>query len=254
MELDGYAMSLGLAFEYQGYQHFKPVPFIDSNLKKLKQRQQDDERKRQLCLQNGVTLLEISYLISHDKLQEHLLMKLNGLNRKLIIDDSPVKVEQLGVWHRKHLEEMQSIAAARGGKLLSKFYINSQTKLCWRCTKGHTWEAIPASIKRGRWCGECGDKRAAIKKLARTIDEMQALAKAKGGECLSPSYGGTDAKLRWRCIKGHEWEATPRCVIKGRWCRICGFERGANLRGLSLLRKCRNWQQNEAVNACRNAM
>ena len=225
MELDGYAESLGLAFEYHGVQHYKPIPFLESNLERLKQRQQDDDRKRQLCLQHGVTLLEIPYHVSHDKLQKHLIEKLNGLNRKLIIDASPVKIEQLGVWHRKHLEEMQNIAKARGGKLLSRFYINSQTKLRWRCAEGHTWEAIPASVKRGRWCGECGDKRAAIKKFAHTIDEMQTLAKARGGECLSSSYEGTDIKLRWRCEKGHEWEAAPRLVVKGRWCRICEQKR-----------------------------
>jgi hypothetical protein len=234
MELDGYAQSLKLAFEYQGYQHFKPIPFIDSNLEKLKVRQQDDERKRQLCFQHGVTLLEIHYDVSHDKLQKHLIEKLNGLNQKLIIDDSPAKIEQLGVWHRKHLEEMQSIAKARDGKLLSKFYINSQTKLRWRCAEGHSWEAVPNGIKRGSWCGECGDKRAAIKKFAHTIEEMRALAQAKGGECLSSSYKGTDLKLRWRCAKDHEWEARPSGVIKGKWCQKCGYEKAGNSRALKV--------------------
>ena len=136
MELDGFALSLALAFEYQGRQHYEPLPYLYSNLEKFKQRQRDDERKRQLCLQHGVILLEIPHNVSHNKLQEHLIEKLNGLRRNLIIDSSPVKIEQLGVWHRKHLEEMQGIAAARGGKLLSKFYINSETKLRWHCPKG----------------------------------------------------------------------------------------------------------------------
>ena len=221
MELDGYAQSLGLAFEYQGHQHYEPVPYLYSNLDKFKQRQQDDECKRHLCVQHGVTLLEIPYHVSHDKLQEHLIEMLNGLKRKLIIDNSPVKIGQLGVWQRKHLEEMQSIAIARDGKLLSKFYINSQTKLRWRCAEGHIWEAIPASIKHGTWCGKCGDKRAATKRLAHTIDEMRALAKVKGGECLSSSYKGIKFKLRWRCAKGHEWETSPSVIIGGHWCGRC---------------------------------
>jgi hypothetical protein len=222
MELDGYAASLGLAFEYQGQQHYEPVIYVYSNLGKFKQRQRDDERKRQICLQHGVTLLEVPYKVSHDKLQEYLIEKLTGLKRNLIVDCSPVKVEQLGVWQRKHLEEMHSIAAKRGGKLLSTFYINNQTKLRWRCAEGHIWDAIPNSIKRGSWCSKCGDKRAAIKRFTHTItiEEMQALAKDKGGECLSPSYDGTNTKLRWRCEKGHEWEAAPSHVMKGQWCRI----------------------------------
>lgn len=234
MELDGYAESLRLAFEYQGVQHYKPIPFLDARGEGLKQRQKDDRRKRQLCKQHDVTLLEIPYNVPHNKLQEHLLTKLNGLNKNIIANDSPVKVEQLGVWKRKHLEEMQNIAKERGGKLLSKFYINNETKLRWRCAEGHIWEAIPNSIKRGSWCGECGDKRAAIKKLAHTIEEMRALAEAKGGECLSPSYKGVEFKLRWRCAKMHEWEAPPSSVLAGRWCRICGFERSANSRALKV--------------------
>lgn len=234
MELDGYAQSLELAFEYQGPQHYKPLPVFYSHLEKFQQRQGDDDRKRQLCLQHDVALLEIPYSVAHDKLQEHLIEKLNGLKQGLTIDANHLTIEELGVWQRKYLEEMQSIAAARGGELLSTFYINSQTKLLWRCAEGHTWEAIPNSIKRGSWCGPCGDKRAAMKKLAHTIDEMRALAKSKGGECLSPSYSGVEFKLRWRCAKGHEWESQPSSVLAGHWCRMCGLESGVNLRGLKI--------------------
>ena len=53
------------------------------------------------------------------------------------------------------IEEMQRIAAERGGKCLSSKYINSNTKLQWQCKEGHEWEAIPASVKRGHWCPFC---------------------------------------------------------------------------------------------------
>ena len=221
MELDGYSLSLKLAFEYQGHQHYQPVSYFGSNPDKFTQRQQDDERKRSLCLEHGVTLLEIPYYVSHDKMQEHLAEKLTGLKRGLIIDSRPIKIGQLGVWRRKNLEEMQSIAAARGGKLLSKGYIDALTKLRWRCAEGHEWEAIPHSIKRGSWCGKCGDKQAAIKRLAHTIDEMHVLAEAKGGVCLSTSYKNAQAKLRWRCAEGHEWETSPSVIIGGHWCGKC---------------------------------
>ena len=134
MELDGYALLLGLAFEYQGHQHYQRVSFFHLNLEKFEQRQHDDECKRRLCLHHGVTLLEIPYYVSHDTLQEHLIEKLNGLKRELIIDGSPVKIGQLGVWRRKNLAEMQNIATAHGGKLLSKSYIDASTKLRWRCS------------------------------------------------------------------------------------------------------------------------
>jgi hypothetical protein len=220
MELDGYALSLELAFEYQGHQHYQPVSFFHSNPEKFKQRQEDDECKRRLCLEHDVTLLEIPYYVPHDNLQEHLAEKLVRLKRELIIDGSPVKIGQLGIWQRKNLEEMQNIAAARGGKLLSKSYIDASTKLRWRCAEGHIWEAIPNSIKRGGWCRICGIKRSAVKR-AHTIDDMQAFAKAKGGLCLSTNYRNAKSRLRWRCAKGHEWETQASVILGGHWCPQC---------------------------------
>jgi hypothetical protein len=55
-----------------------------------------------------------------------------------------------------------------------------------------------------------------------TIEEMQALAKKHRGECLSETYAGALNKIRWRCVKGHEWEATPSNVKNaGYWCPEC---------------------------------
>jgi len=57
------------------------------------------------------------------------------------------------------IQEMQELAAERGGKCLSKKYINSHTRIKWQCEKGHQWESTPVSIKRGSWCPDCGIKQ-----------------------------------------------------------------------------------------------
>jgi hypothetical protein len=57
------------------------------------------------------------------------------------------------------IEEMRGIAEKRGGWCLSEQYVNSTTKLRWMCGKGHVWEAVPASVKYGRWCSICARKR-----------------------------------------------------------------------------------------------
>ncbi len=138
---------------------------------------------------------------------------------------------------------MKRIAAAHGGKLLSKFYIDASTKLRWRCAEGHTWEAIPNSIKRGSWCRLCGFRRAAKKmrglrrdprKPIHTIENMHTLAKAKGGKCLSQVYENSKSRLRWLCAKGHQWEAQVKHVIEGHWCPKCGHEKLAALFALTI--------------------
>nr|MBT6353493.1 hypothetical protein [Pelagibacteraceae bacterium] len=53
------------------------------------------------------------------------------------------------------IEDMHNIAAERNGKCLSTDYINNSIKIKWECAEGHTWEAIPDSVKRGSWCPIC---------------------------------------------------------------------------------------------------
>ena len=116
------------------------------------------------------------------------------------------------------LKTLKKIAKSRGGKCLSGEYVNTFTKLSWKCTKGHKWEDTPNNIKKGKWCKEC----ATNKKL--TIGEMRMIAKSRGGKCLSKIYIGAKSKLRWECGNGHKWGATPNSVKQGSWCRKCHNE------------------------------
>jgi hypothetical protein len=116
---------------------------------------------------------------------------------------------------RLTIEEMQDIAKQRNGECLSKVYINNQAKLKWQCKEGHIWEAIPSNIKKGHWCPVC----AGMRRL--TIDDMQKIAKQRGGICLSEFYTNAKTKLKWQCKEGHVWEATPDSIKQGRWCPIC---------------------------------
>jgi len=110
---------------------------------------------------------------------------------------------------------MQNLARKRGGRCLSETYISTDTKLKWECRKGHLWEAVPYSIKKGHWCPRC----AGLQKL--TIEEMRTFAESKGGRCLSDHYVNALTKLRWQCKNRHEWEAMPAAVKKGTWCPKC---------------------------------
>ena len=113
------------------------------------------------------------------------------------------------------IEEMQEIAESRGGKCLSKEYINNQTKLEWICSEGHKWKTVPSSVKQGSWCPICAGN------MKLTIEEMQEIAESRGGKCLSKEYIGSLNKLKWQCAEGHKWEASPNNVKQGSWCHRC---------------------------------
>lgn len=53
------------------------------------------------------------------------------------------------------------------------------------------------------------------------LQDMQELARSRGGECLSTEYKDIKTKMRWRCAFGHEWEATPRLHLASHWCPEC---------------------------------
>lgn len=59
------------------------------------------------------------------------------------------------------LEELQNIAAAKGGKLLSKKYKGVLHNYEWECQKGHTWKASGTNILHRRWCPLCGKEKSA---------------------------------------------------------------------------------------------
>ncbi len=122
------------------------------------------------------------------------------------------------------IEQMREIAKSHGGECLSEKYRNAKTKLRWKCSEGHEWEAVPDHIKEEHWCPHCAGN------ALLTIEQMRGIAKSRGGKCLSKEYEGNHKNLRWKCSEGHEWEAQPSSVKQGRWCPVCGIEKSAEKR------------------------
>lgn len=220
MELDGYAPELKLAFEYQGLQHYKWERFFHESVSAFNERQANDVVKQRLCRERGITLLQVPYFIPHPKLQRFLENSLRRLSPNVILNETPIDITKLAIWRAKNMEELRALAISRGGRVVSNHYINNSTRVRWRCSETHEWEATPASVRRGSWCPKCGDRRAAIKR-AHTIEEMIYCAAARGGECLSHSYVNSRSRLWWRCAAGHEWETQASVILSGHWCPKC---------------------------------
>jgi len=120
---------------------------------------------------------------------------------------------------RGNISEIYELALKRGGKCLSKEYVNALSKLRWQCKEGHQWDATPSDIRVGHWCPACAGN------IFLTIEEMQKLAEKHSGKCLSKKYINSKTKLSWQCAKDHQWEAIPMNVKRGSWCPICAIEK-----------------------------
>jgi len=58
---------------------------------------------------------------------------------------------------RSTIEQMQAIAAERGGMCLSTEYEGRHVKLSWQCHLGHVWQTRPAIVKGVSWCPSCAN-------------------------------------------------------------------------------------------------
>ena len=110
------------------------------------------------------------------------------------------------------IEDAKKLAVLRGGICLSTKYINSRTKLVWKCGNGRIWEATYTGVQQGNWCPKCNKN---------TLANCYVLAKAKNGFCLSTEYITSKHKLVWKCESGHTWEATYGNIYMGKWCPYC---------------------------------
>lgn len=117
------------------------------------------------------------------------------------------------------LKKCKKLAESKGGKCLSKEYVNNKEKLIWQCSEGHIFNMSYSSVKTlGHWCPECAYVKRRI-----SIDFYKKLAESKGGECLSTECKSKEDLLEWQCGKGHpSWKATGGNVNNnGSWCPIC---------------------------------
>jgi hypothetical protein len=68
---------------------------------------------------------------------------------------------------------------------------------------------------------------------------MAALARKRGGRCLSSVYVNSAVPLRWECARGHQWRAVPASIRKGTWCPDCAGVRRLTLEQMKQLAKSR---------------
>lgn len=69
-----------------------------------------------------------------------------------------------------------------------------------------------------------------------SILEMQKIAIAKGGLCLSHYYVNSKIKLLWQCSCGHQWFATPFSIkVRKSWCPHCAGTQPLGMEAMHIL-------------------
>jgi hypothetical protein len=133
------------------------------------------------------------------------------------------------------LEDMRKIARERGGKCLSRSYVNYTTKLKWRCDRGHEWMADGASVW-AHWCHVCG--------RGPNYDRAAATAARQGGKVLTPhaKVKRGSSRVLMQCAVGHRWKDTITRITTGGWCPECKRKAPLNLKHMQNLARSRGGQ------------
>jgi len=236
MELDGYNDELRLAFEYQGEQHSRHVAFFHREEGEFEKRVEDDRRKKELCDHHGVTLLAIEGSIPLEELQIYLTKRLEQArpNMSNSLNYSKFDITSVATGKEVELERLKEIAASHGGDCLSEHYISNSTKMRFRCSLGHSWEAVPSSVFQGTWCPSCkGKKISAVIRAKRDVMPLLSIIKGHGGKLIAQIDVGR-WQLNVECSAGHRWITGPATLRKGHWCQKCSSRKSGEKLKLSI--------------------
>lgn len=118
--------------------------------------------------------------------------------------------------NKTSMEEIQIIAAKKGGKCLSTTYDSYKIPLEWECKKGHIWFSKLLNIKDNCWCRICAGHPVI------TIEDCKKIAEERGGKCLSTQYKNGNQELWWECSEKHIWSSSHNNITsKNNWCKYC---------------------------------
>lgn len=222
MELDGYCKELGIAFEYQGHQHF-----VKSHYKQnLEKRILDDQRKVKLCKENGVTLIVLTHEMDYFSFPKEIERQLNKARFKYDakLFTKYIDIEKAFI-REDRIDELRELLKPKSIKVLSKTYLGSNVKVKLSCENcGHIWEAKGNAFfnrRRVAGCDKCNRKKAGLRNK-KNIDVLIEFAEKFGGQLLDTEYKGSLEDYKWKCRKGHVFNKRfANMKFRNSFCPFC---------------------------------
>ena len=143
MELDGYNEELGIAFEYNGAQHYQFMKLFHKSEEDLERRKKDDLKKWIYVLQMESRLIIIPHTVPHKEIQNHIIQECLKVGHNIraekqkYVDYATLNIVSI---NSGLLEEVKKMAENFGGKCLSDTYINHKSKLEFECKREHKFK------------------------------------------------------------------------------------------------------------------
>ena len=166
-----------------------------------------------------------------------------GQNTYVFSKSNPYTIENIKTYLRNY---------AKDYTLLSTNYANSQTKLKWKCGKGHVFEMVWGDFKSGKRCSKCSGK------YRRTNDEfINEVYELVGNEyAFLGEFKSVDIKMKVIHKKcNHEYEVTPyKFLSAGQRCPKCNESKGERAIREFLSLNNIEFKQEYSFEDCRNEL
>lgn len=98
-------------------------------------------------------------------------------------------------------------------------------RVCWRCEKGHEWEAAPSTLISGCGCPYCAGRQPVPGEtdLATTHPEIAKEWHPEKNGSLTPCQvsQGSMKRVWWQCERGHDYQAMVFSRVEGTGCPYC---------------------------------
>lgn len=105
----------------------------------------------------------------------------------------------------------------------------SKQKVWWICGHGHHWQSVISNRTKGAGCPYCAGRKVLIgfNDLQTTNPSLAAEWNHEKNDTLKPEgvTAHSGIKVWWKCIKGHEWQATIDSRSNGYGCPYCAGQK-----------------------------
>ncbi|AZN37429.1 transposase [Iodobacter ciconiae] len=105
---------------------------------------------------------------------------------------------------------------------------------------------LPSAVQKAikRWKASVRSHTTIEKQKILSLEAIQGIAQAWGGECLSNHYVNLSTRMPVRCAEGHQWQCYPSHLIAGKFCLICAKheQRQRDLEKIKKIAAARGWQ------------
>jgi len=223
LELDGYNKNLGIAFEYQGIQHYRPVHNFKVTSQRVLEIQTRDRIKARKCKENGVLLIKIPYTVKHDQLKQYIRKKLlsNGITIEHGIQS--LDLNQLALRRDYRLEALKKKAEAKQLKCLSKYYQGGEVEMSWQCKIcSMKFHMSPYRLQASRGpCQYCRKLKWRTIRFLETFEKIRTYLISRGEKLISTEFLGHNKPLLIECKNKHQWSTSWASLRQGTKCKIC---------------------------------